>query len=543
MKVVVIGGAGVFGARLARLLVRDGREVVIAGRNTPAELANEIGVAALQVDRTGDLTQLWALRPDVVIDAAGPFHAYGDDPYRLAKAAIENRVHYLDLADDADFCAGISILDEGAQKAGIVVLSGASSVPALSSAIAADLARGVDAIDTIRTAILPGNKAPRGKSVVDSILHQTGRMIDVRVDGHKDAIRSWSHPRLFDLGAGLRRHGYAIRVPDQGLFPGFFQARTVEFYAGLELGLMSFGLSAWSRLRSWLRLGNPAWLRAMVHRVASLLDPFGSDVGGMQVTVIGQYDGEWREKQWQVIVRNGEGPFIPGVAARAILRDLASQPSGAGPALARFSRDAAQDAMADLSVTFAQSDRSLTALFPQVLGAAFSKLAAPVRDSHKTFAQRRWTGRGQVKRGSGWYPRLIAAMFGFPQATDDIPVTVLKTPLKNGEIWQRTFGKKRFESFLAPGPTGMSERFGPFTFDLGLHVSAGALHFPVKAGRIGPIPIPSWMLPRSVAREYDDKGNFCFDVALFAPFSGQMIVHYQGTLAREAGTDKAVKET
>ena len=44
MKVLVIGGAGVFGSRLARLLVRDGHSVTLGGRNLAKaqELANSL---------------------------------------------------------------------------------------------------------------------------------------------------------------------------------------------------------------------------------------------------------------------------------------------------------------------------------------------------------------------------------------------------------------------------------------------------------------------------------------------------------------------
>jgi uncharacterized membrane protein len=45
------------------------------------------------------------------------------------------------LADGRQFVAGISSLDALAAAAGLTVISGASSVPALSSAVIADLAR------------------------------------------------------------------------------------------------------------------------------------------------------------------------------------------------------------------------------------------------------------------------------------------------------------------------------------------------------------------------------------------------------------------
>ena len=76
----------------------------------------------------------------------------------------------------------------------------------------------------------------------------------------------------------------------------------------------------------------------------------------------------------------------------------------------------------------------------------------------------------------------------------------------------------------------MTERFGPFTFQLGLTVRDGALHYPVATGRIGPVPLPRWLLPGSDAREYAKDGTFRFDVRLLAPVTRALMVHYRGHL-------------
>lgn len=174
MKILLLGGTGVFGSRLAQLLGRDGHALTIAGRNLNAaqDLAHQIGGSALRVDRDGPLPSL--VEYDVFIDAAGPFHAYGDDPYRLARAALDAGTHYLDLSDNAAFCAGISELDEQARAAGLCALSGLSSVPALSSAAVRALSA-EETPEVIDSAILPGNRSPRGLSVMASILSQAGR--------------------------------------------------------------------------------------------------------------------------------------------------------------------------------------------------------------------------------------------------------------------------------------------------------------------------------------------------------------------------------
>lgn len=92
-----------------------------------------------------------------------------------------------------------------------------------------------------------------------------------------------------------------------------------------------------------------------------------------------------------------------------------------------------------------------------------------------------------------------------------------------------------FRSRLTATPDGLTESFGPFTFLIGLGVREGALHYPVRAGRLGPLALPRWFLPRSEAREFVRDGQFCFDVKLFAPLTGDLMVHYQGELSAVAG--------
>lgn len=53
----------------------------------------------------------------------------------MARAVVSAGANYIDLADGRDFEAGISQLDESARERGVFVTSGASSLPALSSAV------------------------------------------------------------------------------------------------------------------------------------------------------------------------------------------------------------------------------------------------------------------------------------------------------------------------------------------------------------------------------------------------------------------------
>ncbi len=114
-------------------------------------------------------------RSFAVIDCSGPFQNYPDAPYAFAEAVLNAQSHYLDIADAPEFVGGITTLDELAKGRGVSAFSGASTTPAVTSAIAADLVADLDTVDLIETSILPGNKTSRGLAVMQAILGQVGR--------------------------------------------------------------------------------------------------------------------------------------------------------------------------------------------------------------------------------------------------------------------------------------------------------------------------------------------------------------------------------
>ncbi len=536
MNVLVLGGYGMFGERVVRLLRRDGHDLIIAGRNLAdaQRLAGQVVGRAMRFDRQADVATLPDLGIDVLVDAAGPFHAYGDSPYALAEACLHAGIHYLDLADDARFCAGIGELDELARQRHCVALSGASSVPAISAAAVHALAGDLERIDAIDTAILPGNRAPRGRSVIASILEQCGRERDIWLDGGWRRMRGWSAPRAYRLGSFGRRTGYRIGVPDLDLFPKHFGAASVSFRAGLELGLMNHSLSLLSRLRTRRPFAIHAWLVRVLARLADLLEPFGSDRGGMIVEVMGcapdQPEFTRSQRRWTLLAEAGDGPWVPAMAVRALLRKPLSPP-GARPCLQALELSELEAAMADCQIRFQRERATLRALFASVPGLDLGCLPEPIRASHLVFHTRVLQGRGRVDRGRGWVARLLCAIFGFPPGCEDIEVEVTKSREGDAEHWQRRFGTRQFHSYLRIRDGRMRERFGPFEFELDLHIANQALHFPVRRGWLLGMPMPRWLLPRSEAREFVEGGRFRFDVALQAPMGIGQMVRYRGWLS------------
>ena len=124
LKVLILGGYGKFGGQLAELLCDETRlTLVIAGRSQQKasafckKLPPGAGRSAEAVDRNRNIeSRLEEIAPDIVVDASGPFQAYGNDPYRVVKAALATGCHYVDFADGSDFVHGVGQFDDAARE-------------------------------------------------------------------------------------------------------------------------------------------------------------------------------------------------------------------------------------------------------------------------------------------------------------------------------------------------------------------------------------------------------------------------------------------
>lgn len=319
MRVVVLGGYGNFGARICRALANDaGIEVVAAGRTARGDKSAQLDLTSPDFPAA-----LKRLAPNVVIHCAGPFQ--GQD-YRVAEAAIAAGAHYIDLADGREFVARFAGRnDVPARAAGVVAISGASTVPALSSAVVDSLSARFRQIEGIQIAIAPGQRAPRGAATIAAVFSYAGRPFKWLKDGTWVDAWGWQELRRLRFAGLGTRWAAACDIPDLELFPARYRGvKSVEFRAALELGIEHFALWLAAALR---RAGVPLpierWAGSL-RRLASLLDVFGSERGGMLVAVSGvRVGGGGARAEWHVTADANHGPEIPCMAAVLLTRKLA----------------------------------------------------------------------------------------------------------------------------------------------------------------------------------------------------------------------------
>lgn len=550
LTVLIVGGYGSFGHRIVGMLSDEpGLRLIIAGRSPARAQALCAGSGAAErvpavFDINGDVAeQLAALKPDIVVDAAGPFQAYGADPYRLARAAIEHGIGYLDIADGRDFVCGIDALNDLALSKDTFALSGCSTVPALSDAVLRVLADGMVQPATVEAGITPSGRVAMGLSVIQAIASYAGKPVPVLTDGSKSTQRCLTDGRLHVLAVPgsiplvPRRFGL-IDVPDLDLMPVRCPTlKSVRFGAGLQPATAHWAvrIAAWKiRLRI---LPSLLPFARIMQRTARWMAG-GEPRGGMFVRVSGRDDNGPITKEWVLVAEGDDGPNIPLMAAVALINRMATgwRPApGARPCTDELD-------LADFAPLFGrfqiatgvwQEQPDKQPLYRDILGPAFGRLPAAVAAMHDVESEKTVSGRATVERGTGWLSKLMARFARLPPANDDGPISVTFRREGDREIWERRYGSNAMRSTLRAGVGKwrhlLTEQFGPIAFGFAVVADQHSLRLILRKWSVAGLPLPVWLAPRITAAETEENGVFHFDVTVTDRIAGP-IVRYRGWL-------------
>lgn len=536
--ILILGGYGGFGGRLSHILVARGHYVLVAGRRLQeaTRFCQTVKNAApVQADRNGDIGNLLAQhQPALVIDAAGPFQG---NSYALVEQCIAAAIPYLDLADSRDFVCNIGNLNEAATTANIPVISGASSVPALSGAAIRLLMSNGFQIEAIEMAISASNKAAAGPSVSKAILSYVGKAIRIRRGGQWQTGYGWQDMSAvrFTLtdgsNTGKRLVGLAD-VPDLDLVPSQFDTEpAVSFRAGTELAFQNraLWLASWAVRWGWIKSLEP--MAKVLLSLQNITRSLGSDVSAMQVELFGYVNDRPCRKNWTLIARRGDGPQIPTFAAVLLTEKILTRQAkvGAYDASRLLSLSEFQPLFDDYAIAHeTQTTAPAASLYEKVMGSEFTKLPASLQKLHRVGRDAGFHGEAQVTGGSNSLAKLAAKIFGFPPAGNHDLHVHIKVD-EAGETWTRRFSGKRFSSRLQKTGRHLTESFGPFQFCFDLPITDNGLRMEMSGWKFWSMPLPLFLAPRSRASEWDEDGRFHFDVPIALPIVGLM-VHYRGWL-------------
>lgn len=328
-KVLILGATGNFGRKIARGLVEKNIAIIISGRYEEPLLALKKQLSKVAVDTCIDILcfdfkqrlsqELLRLRPPLVINASGPFQTAD---FTTAINCILLGINYIDLADAREYVNDFLILEEEAIKKNCIAITGASTLPCLSSAVLNYYKDEFKMIDSLVYGITLGQKTGRGLATFKSILSYVGhRLEDFR--GVSKKMYGWQD---------LYRQAYPILgkrwmancdVSDLDLLPNYFAIKSIRFSVGIESSVAHLGL--W--FLSWLiRLKFPIKLEKHAEtllKFSHYLDSFGTDADGMHMLMSGtDPKGNHKSIKWFMVAKSGDGLHIPTIPAVLLARRI-----------------------------------------------------------------------------------------------------------------------------------------------------------------------------------------------------------------------------
>ncbi len=267
LRVLVLGAGGEMGRRVCRLAARVPGVVVVGASRSgrgPASVAMERAdvrdaASVARLVRAGDL----------VVSCVGP---YDYDPAPVVSASVAARAHYVDLADDVAFAerARAAARASGAERAGVVACTGASTLPGLAGVFASAFASSlrVNEIERIVVYLNVGSGNPVSAGTFASLLAPLGRTLP-------EGGACFAELRALAVGDGrtLRFGAYPAPFVAQRLAVGS-RGVPARFFFGFDRAALTAGLHLLAPALA--RVPPPA-----LRRIAGAFLPFARAVGAL----------------------------------------------------------------------------------------------------------------------------------------------------------------------------------------------------------------------------------------------------------------------
>ena len=283
----------------------------------------------------------------------------------------------------------------------------------------------------------------------------------------------------------------------------------------------------------------------VLKRIADMFKTWGSNAGAMHVSVCGT-DGKAQAttRTWQLLATDGDGPYVPTLAAAALVRKLSERKHaanglpfrGAMPCIGLLSLD---DILAEARGLRISSEigMSLGSLYERVMGVDFERLAAPVQRFHRLSGHHELHDWIETEAPATLAAKVLALCLGTPLKATRGAIRFEVDAKPDCETWTRHFPLKTMASTLSLTGQHVVESLGWARLRFELAAVGDTLEMRLRSLRFLGMPCPAWLLPRIVAQEHSDgqhSDKMFFRVRASLPFIG-VVASYRGHLVISAG--------
>ena len=291
-KVVVLGGTGRVGGSTAAalLLTTKNMHVVLAGRRkdgameTKARYPSLIDSSFVEVDVNDKESVKRAITgADLVINTAGPFQRRAT--CAALEAAIESKVNYLDVCDDAGYGEKAKELSARAKAAGVSAITCGGIYPGVSNLMVRDTIESM--FEEFRAQEANAGKEPEveyvlynyftagsggvGTTILATSFLLCGEDVVIWEDGKRVIAKPASQRKVVDFGKGVgRREVFLYNLPEVASTRKVFNAGTVKARFGTSPGIWNGAMVAIANAVPKDMLENPESMKAL----ASISEPF-----------------------------------------------------------------------------------------------------------------------------------------------------------------------------------------------------------------------------------------------------------------------------
>jgi Saccharopine dehydrogenase NADP binding domain len=368
---MVLGASGQFGSRLCRRLVQlDGLHLLLGGRDRQKLEATHVQLRAMKPDAKIDIVAwaisgsslldlLYSRRVNLVVHLAGPFQ--GQD-YAVAKACLTAGVPYIDMADGREFVTKFCSLDSAAQAKGIALITGASTVPGLSSAVIDAMLANFSQLEAIDYGICGGVKTGLGLATLKAVLSYCGKPYHILKDGMPTRVYGLGRPRHHDFPEPVnRRYVVDCDIPDHDLFPARYATlRQMDFGSCIDAPGLPQMLSLMSTCvrKGWIQDWN--FLSTIIQPCMKAVRFLGSAHSGFFMRLEGRDpQGNPKKTVFEILARDGSGLEIPVTPVILLVKKmLRGEPlrAGAYPCMGLFSLAEFQQELSSYPISWETKD-------------------------------------------------------------------------------------------------------------------------------------------------------------------------------------------